>query len=187
VVSAEVEVECKVLMMLRKRWSWLDEERTSADAYRYHDKGAKQLSNTTTGIFLRSSPMFHSASAIRRCFAQSVLLGRRSGSTSLAYRHVVAQRNIILSAILRETTGRHDPLDSAVSQSEGLRPTRRRYLNRTSLHISKIPSDTTDEEFRQAFSVLPGLVNSELGGPFTRRIDCKLTVPSIQLWSCQRL
>ncbi|KAJ1303783.1 hypothetical protein OPQ81_008206 [Rhizoctonia solani] len=33
---------------------------------------------------------------------------------------------------------------------------------RTSLHVSNIPFDTTDEEFRQAFSVLPGIVKTEL-------------------------
>ncbi|CAE6352232.1 unnamed protein product [Rhizoctonia solani] len=103
----------------------------------------------------------------RRCCTRSFILAQRfsSGSMSRPLKNLSLERNMILSAVSQsldsESPKRTSPSPRPSSGSDELELTgkdRKRY----SLHVANIPPDTTDEEFRQAFSVLPGIVKTEL-------------------------
>ncbi|QRW22680.1 RNA recognition motif protein [Rhizoctonia solani] len=90
--------------------------------------------------------MFYAAG--RRYCTQSIIIGHRifGGPVTQPLKNISLKRNVTLSA---------------VSQSPAL-SFQADLVLRSSLHIANIPSHTTDEEFRQAFSVLPGIVKTEL-------------------------
>ncbi|KAB5589003.1 hypothetical protein CTheo_7553 [Ceratobasidium theobromae] len=105
--------------------------------------------------------MLSALGVARRYSTQILVLGRRFESSS-AYQKIAQHRNLALSSF-RQQQGRPpletgSELEPKTDLNEGLEQ------HRLSLHVSQIPRDTTDSEFRQAFAGLPGLTNAELGG-----------------------
>ncbi|CAE6497546.1 unnamed protein product [Rhizoctonia solani] len=110
--------------------------------------------------------MFYAA-GLRRCCARSFILGRGLANRTMSepLKTLSLQRNMILSTISRsldsEPPKRTLPPPRNTDTDE-LELTGKPDRKRASLHVANVPFDTTDEEFRQAFSVLPGIVNTEL-------------------------
>ncbi|CAE6480063.1 unnamed protein product [Rhizoctonia solani] len=108
------------------------------------------------------------AAGLRRCCTRSLIMGRglAVGSMSQPLKTISLQRNVILSAIARSSDSEPMkwtlPLARQNSDDDGLELDVKSNRKRASLHVANIPFDTTDEEFRQAFSGLPGIVNTEL-------------------------
>ncbi|EUC61595.1 RNA recognition motif protein [Rhizoctonia solani AG-3 Rhs1AP] len=107
------------------------------------------------------------AAGLRRCYARSLIMGRglAVGSMSQPMKTISLQRNVILSAITRSPDSDSPkplPLARQNFDDDRLELDGKPDRKRASLHIANIPFATTDEEFRQAFSVVPGIVNTEL-------------------------
>ncbi|KDN39061.1 hypothetical protein RSAG8_09097, partial [Rhizoctonia solani AG-8 WAC10335] len=107
-------------------------------------------------------------SGLRRCCTRSFIMGRGLAARSMSepMKTISLQRNVILSAIARSTDSepprRTLPPARPNSDEDVLELTGKPDRKRASLHVANIPPDTTDEEFRQAFSVIPGIVSTEL-------------------------
>ncbi|CAE6514625.1 unnamed protein product [Rhizoctonia solani] len=89
-------------------------------------------------------------------------MGRRLAGNSMSQplQNISLQRNMILSAIAKSEPPKLPP--SQQDSDDRLELTGTSGRKRASLHISNIPFDTKDEEFKQAFWDLPGIVSTEL-------------------------
>ncbi|GAB1522177.1 hypothetical protein RhiTH_005289 [Rhizoctonia solani] len=111
--------------------------------------------------------MFYAAG--RRYCTQSLIIGHRifGGPVTQPLKNISLKRNVTLSAVSQspgsELSSRILSSSQHQTAPENLELTGNN-RKRSSLHIANIPSHTTDEEFRQAFSVLPGIVKTELRG-----------------------
>ncbi|KAF8699481.1 hypothetical protein RHS03_07120, partial [Rhizoctonia solani] len=151
------------------RGRWLNEEQAPAPiwgSYRLHrrlkafaDNHNNFLDHPWTAI------MFYAAG--RRYCTQSLVIGHRifGGPVTQPLKSISLKRNITLSAV-SQSPGSEPPSRTLSSSQHQTAPENLELTGnnrkRSSLHIANIPSHTTDEEFRQAFSVLPGIVKTEL-------------------------
>lgn len=109
--------------------------------------------------------MFRAATALRRPCLQYLALARQPGYGSCSsLGPVITQRAVSQSATLQSSFRQPERPETDLEELEAPKPSKSRIrpANRASLHVSGIPPETTDEEFRQAFSVLPGLVDTQL-------------------------